>query len=97
MLISLEQKLSSFGGHHLHTSKHDKGKNTSLVPYRIEKKLADRNIKVSRRRCNTLAWNNVAHNLIAAGYERSTNKNDTSCLFVWDLNSAFHSDSTKKD
>lgn len=97
LLISLEQKLSSFGGHQSQSNKHAQGNKTSFVPYRIEKKLADRNIKVSRRRCNTLAWNSVAHNLIAAGYERSTSKNDTSCLFVWDLNSAFRSDSSKKD
>lgn len=73
LLISLEQKLSSFGGAQL-PGKTQRDKN-SFIPYRIEKKLVDKNIKVQRRRCNALAWNSVAHNLVAAGYERS-NKTD---------------------
>jgi len=88
LLISLEQKLSSFGSVSLQTNKMQNIKN-SFIPYRIERKLVDKNIKVTKRRCQALAWNSVATNLVAAGYERSTSKQDQSCLFVWDLNSAF--------
>ena len=88
LLISLEQKLSSFGGNFQTASKGGPSGKNSYIPYRIEKKLVDRNIKVSRRRCNALAWNPTAHNLVAAGYERSSTKTEQSCLFIWDLNMA---------
>ena len=90
LLISLKQKLSSFGGgpHFQTAGKGVSSGKHSNIPYRIEKKLVDRNIKVSRRRCNALAWNSTAHNLVAAGYERSSTKIEQSCLFIWDLNMA---------